>query len=118
MPRPAFTLNGAVMVQNKILGNGQPQTGSPFPPGDQRIEHAFEDIRRNAGTIVDDLKLQRQPVAFLGQRDLAQRANLPEAQADHLAGRTGPRSQVTSQDQTWFVAVAISSGRLYSGCRR
>jgi hypothetical protein len=47
------------------------------------------------------------PASFVAMEDLqlvgpmmkrlAQRANLPEAQADHLAGQTGPRSQVARE---------------------
>ena len=59
------------MVQDEILGNRQTEAGAAFSAGNERIEHAFEDVRRNARAVVDDLQFERQAVALLGQRHLA-----------------------------------------------
>ena len=64
---------------DEILCDPQAQSAAPFSSRNQRIEHAFANCFRNPRSIVDDLDLEGEAVAFLGQRSLAQD---PRAQHD------------------------------------
>src|SRR5574343_1445899 len=69
----ARTIDGAVMVLDEILGDGQPQSTTALAPGNQRIEHPLADFIGNARAVVDDLDFHGQAITLLGQRHLAQR---------------------------------------------
>ena len=60
------------VVQLLGVGHGlQAQAAAVFAAGHQRIKNALADIFRDTRPVIDHLQFKCQPVAFLGQRNLA-----------------------------------------------
>ena len=60
---------GRVLL-DKALRDGEAQTRAPFAPGDQRIEHAFQNVARNTRSVIDHLNFDGQLPPVFKQRHL------------------------------------------------
>ncbi len=76
------------MVLDKVLGDGQAEAAAPFPPGNQRVEHAFANGLGNPRTVVDHLDHHGQTIKLLGQGHLPDGARVEDdfATALHRLG--------------------------------
>src|SRR5574343_1851390 len=70
MAGAALAFNRALLLLNETLGNAEPKARPALPSGNERIEHAVQDVPRNARTVIDDLNLYGQSPAVLEQRHL------------------------------------------------
>jgi hypothetical protein len=73
-PGPLAHFDGAVMLLDETLGDGQPEPAAPFASRTPADRRCLSRIFRECRAVVDHLQFECQAVALLRQRDLAQRA--------------------------------------------
>ena len=71
----AVTLDQALVLANYVLGDRQSQSSTFSPAADHGVKNTFDDVRRNAGAVIDHFQSAHQAVACLANGKLAQRAS-------------------------------------------